>query len=193
MYADSVHTAYRELLKNHLGSAVFISDLAKKARVSISEMRRWVNAEARPGRAILDVGHWPSATPEQRSGAIDFLGEKRLLVRFPRRSSEAAQNATGLWRKMPEVLSLFLSVLTPFPHKWFISRFLEARGVEPLFLVAMSSKIQDRFHPGGLRENTRSMRGWRCMLVSGFVIGWPVLKSSRGRLIKTKRDALVFS
>jgi hypothetical protein len=69
MYADSVHTAYRELLKNHLGSAVFISDLAKKARVSISEMRQWVNAEARAGRAILDVGHWPSATPEQRSGA----------------------------------------------------------------------------------------------------------------------------
>jgi hypothetical protein len=69
MYADSVLTAYRELLKNHLGSAVFISDLAKKARVSISEMRRWVNTEARAGRAILDVGHWPSATPEQRSEA----------------------------------------------------------------------------------------------------------------------------
>jgi hypothetical protein len=69
MYADSVHTAYRELLKNQLGSAVFISDLAKKARVSISEMRQWINAEARAGRAILYVGHWPSATPEQRSEA----------------------------------------------------------------------------------------------------------------------------
>jgi hypothetical protein len=69
MYADSVHTAYRELLKNHLGSAVFISDLAKKARVSISEMRQWINAEARAGRAILDVGHLASATPEQRAEA----------------------------------------------------------------------------------------------------------------------------
>ena len=91
MYADYVHTDYRELLKNHLGSAVFMSDLTKKAQVSISEMRQWVNAEARAGRAILDVGDWPSATPEQRSGAIDFLGEKRLLVRFPRPSLEAAQ------------------------------------------------------------------------------------------------------
>ena len=69
MYADSVHTAYREVLKNRFGSAVFISDLAKKARVSISEMRQWVNAEARAGRAILDVGHWPRATREQRSEA----------------------------------------------------------------------------------------------------------------------------
>jgi hypothetical protein len=99
MYADSVHAAYRELLKNQLGSAVCISDLAKRAGMSISEMRHWVDAEARAGRAILDVGHWPSATPEQRSGAIEFLGEKRLLVRFPRATPEPAQTfvCTNSW------------------------------------------------------------------------------------------------
>ena len=91
MYADSVYTAYRELLKNQLGSAVFISELAKRAGMSISEMQQWINGEARAGLAILDVGHWPSATPEQLAGAIEFLGEKRLLVRFPRHTAEPAQ------------------------------------------------------------------------------------------------------
>jgi hypothetical protein len=99
MHTDSLNTAYRDLLKNQMGSAVFISDLAKRAAVSIEEMRRWINTEVRAGQAILDVGHWPSATPEQRAGAIEFLGEKRLLVRFPRHTPDAAQTfvCTDSW------------------------------------------------------------------------------------------------
>jgi hypothetical protein len=45
---------------------------------------------------------------------------------------------------MPEVLSLLLSVLAPLRHKRFITKHLEARGVEPLSIRVPQGKVQSR-------------------------------------------------
>jgi hypothetical protein len=54
------------------------------------------------------------------------------------------------------VITLFLGYL----YKYFMIKHLEARGIEPLFLITMSSKIQERLYPRGFRESKPS---WKCV------------------------------
>ncbi len=87
--AALIHDAYKGLLKNQQGSAVFISDLAKKTGMSVTDLHSWIDKENRKGNLVLDVGHWPSATDEQRTSAVKQYGEPRLLIRFPKISDAA--------------------------------------------------------------------------------------------------------
>jgi hypothetical protein len=85
---QAVRGVYQELRKKQLGSSVFISDIAKSLGVSPQELHQHLLAEQRQGTAVLDVGHWPSATEEQRAGAVPIKMpynqmEPHLLVRFP--------------------------------------------------------------------------------------------------------------
>jgi hypothetical protein len=95
---ETVRAAYDELKSRQFGSAVFISDLAKEAGVPVPDMHRYLVDEATQGRANLDIGHWPSATEEQRAAAVRPGGggwgnEPHLLVRFPEQAAQAARIA----------------------------------------------------------------------------------------------------
>jgi hypothetical protein len=57
---------------------------------------------------------------------------------------------------------------------------LEARGIEPLFPTARSSKIQDRLYPRGFRERVSSHgNAWMELDVISFVIRWPTFVNIR--------------
>jgi hypothetical protein len=49
-------------------------------------------------------------------------------------------------------------------------RNLEASGIEPLFLIAMSSKVQERLYPSGFREKRGHGNAWMALDVISFVI-----------------------
>lgn len=79
----AVHQAYERVRARQLGSAVFISDLAAELKVAISRLHEWIRKEViESGSGSLDEGHWPAATNAQREAAIEYLGSKRLLIRF---------------------------------------------------------------------------------------------------------------
>jgi hypothetical protein len=75
--------AYNTVKGRQLGSAVFISDLATELQIGIPKLHEWIRDDViKSGRGSLDVGHWPTATEDQRAAAIEHLGSKRLLIRF---------------------------------------------------------------------------------------------------------------
>ena len=75
--------AYNTMRGRQLGSAVFISDLATELQIGIPKLHEWIHDNViKSGRGSLDVGHWPTATEDQRAAAIEHLGSKRLLIRF---------------------------------------------------------------------------------------------------------------
>jgi hypothetical protein len=79
----AVHQAYERVRARQLGSAVFISDLAAELKVAVSRLHEWIRKEViESGGGSLDEGHWPTATNAQREAAIEYLGSKRLLIRF---------------------------------------------------------------------------------------------------------------
>jgi len=99
---DPIRAAYDRVRQGQLGSSVFISDLAKELNMPVAELQEHLLARQRLGMANLDVGHWPSATEEQRAAAIMQPGaagqEPNLLVRFPdlaRREVIGAQPPPG--------------------------------------------------------------------------------------------------
>jgi hypothetical protein len=53
-----------------------------------------------------------------------------------------------------------ITLIVEYLCKYFMIKHLEARGVEPLFPMPMSSKIQERLYPRGFREGKRS---WKCL------------------------------
>ena len=63
-----------------------------------------------------------------------------------KRAADLSEYAAGKWWKTPRVLSLLLSLPAAFPHKYPITKHLEARGVElpPWFLQHTSMNIRDR-------------------------------------------------
>src|ERR1700747_3650419 len=70
---------------------------------------------------------------------------------------------------MPEVLSLLLSVLPPLSHKLFMSRYLEARGVEPLSLrpsfqtsTCVADRNRERVQRIGARRSLLCPRNNTC-------------------------------
>jgi hypothetical protein len=76
-----------EIRQGQLGSSVFLSDIANRLGISTDEVRGWAQQAAARGEVTLDVGHWPSATEEQRAAAVPVDTprgrENRLMVRFP--------------------------------------------------------------------------------------------------------------
>jgi hypothetical protein len=70
--------------------------------------------------------------------------DEAALFRSENESADLRENATGLWQKTADVLSLLLSVLSTFSHNGLMLNNLEARGVEPL------SEVTAR-QPEGLR------------------------------------------
>jgi len=133
--ATLIHDAYKGLLKNQQGSAVFISDLARKTGMSISDLHSWIDKENRKGNLVLDVGHWPSATPEQRAAAIKQYGDQRLLVRFPELSDAAKDHVTDQFYSgfagAPKAIGDFLIDVMPKVRKAG-GKLAEATGVKKL-------------------------------------------------------------
>jgi len=80
--SPAVQAAVEKIQKGQLGSAVFISDLARELGVSIPQMHNYLKSAVAKGNVNLDVGNWPIATEHQRAGALTDRGEKRLLVRL---------------------------------------------------------------------------------------------------------------
>ena len=80
---EAVHQAYDRLRGRQLGSAVFVSDLATELQIGVQKLHEWIRSEViESGHGSLDDGHWPTATEAQRAAAIEYLGSKRLLIRF---------------------------------------------------------------------------------------------------------------
>jgi hypothetical protein len=77
-----VRAAYDEERKSTSGSAVMISKVGDRLGVSAPEIKAWMEDAAKRGEVTLDVGHWPTATDQERAAAVDFMGEKRLTVRY---------------------------------------------------------------------------------------------------------------
>ena len=85
---DPIRAAYDRVRSRQLGSAVLISDLAKETGMPVSELQAHLIAREGQGQLMLEPGHYPSATEEQRAAAIprtNALGmpEPALTVRFP--------------------------------------------------------------------------------------------------------------
>src|SRR4029077_9577078 len=80
---EEVHQAYDRLRGRQLRSAVFVSDLATELQIGVQKLHEWIRSEViESGHGSLDDGHWPTATEAQRAAAIEYLGSKRLLIRF---------------------------------------------------------------------------------------------------------------
>ena len=80
---QAVQQAYDRVRRRQLGSAVFISDLATELQIGVPKLHEWIRTEViESGHASLDEGHWPTATETQWSAAIEYLGSRRLLIRF---------------------------------------------------------------------------------------------------------------
>jgi hypothetical protein len=78
-----VRQAYDRVRGRQLGSAVFISDLATELQIGVPKLHEWIRTEViQSGHGSLDEGHWPTATDQQQSAAIEHLGSMRLLIRF---------------------------------------------------------------------------------------------------------------
>src|SRR6266403_3771794 len=77
------HPQSQERYGRQLGSAVFISDLATELQIGCPKLHEWIRSEViESGHGSLDEGHWPTATEDQRASAIEYLGSRRLLIRF---------------------------------------------------------------------------------------------------------------
>ena len=88
-------------------------------------------------------------------------------------------------RILADSVGFVITLIRCFLCKYLMLKYLEARGVEPLFFIAMSSKIQERLYPRGFREIKRHGNAWMPLDVISFVIGWPAFGDIRNRSIAT--------
>ncbi len=79
---ERIQQAYREIVWDTGFSDVTISELQRRAGVTLDALKRWLLEESRAGRALPTRGDWSLADSETRAAAIDIGGEPHLRVRF---------------------------------------------------------------------------------------------------------------
>lgn len=103
---DPIEDAYNRVRSQQLGSAVYISDLAKELGMPVPELQQHLAARQQLGMAMLEPGNWPIANEEQRAAAIPGtnavgMTEPKLTVRFPQR--EAIRGDIPVEQTRPEL------------------------------------------------------------------------------------------
>jgi hypothetical protein len=73
---------YRALAARTGFPAVEIAALQHETAVPLSELKSWLLAEHRSGRAVFGLGDWSLADDAARAAAIELRGDRHLLVRL---------------------------------------------------------------------------------------------------------------
>jgi hypothetical protein len=79
---ERIRESYRELARDTGFPAVAIAALQRASGAAMEELKRWIKAEHRSGRAVLSFGDWSLADETKRAGAIELGGDRYLLVRL---------------------------------------------------------------------------------------------------------------
>ena len=82
MDAPQLRAAYRALSARTGFPAVEIAALQREAGVPLEELKAWLLAEHRAGRAVFGLGDWSLADDAARAAAIELRGDRHLLVRL---------------------------------------------------------------------------------------------------------------
>lgn len=80
--ADRVREAYARLVREGGFADVRIDQLARAAGAPLDELKPWLLAESRAGRAAPTRGDWSLADAAARAAAIEIRGEPHLQVRL---------------------------------------------------------------------------------------------------------------
>ncbi|MDB6150617.1 MAG: hypothetical protein JWQ44_2065 [Chthoniobacter sp.] len=79
---DRMRDAYRALVARGGFPAVQIAALQRETGAGLDELKAWLLAEHRSGRAVFGLGDWSLADLDARAAAIELRGERHLLVRL---------------------------------------------------------------------------------------------------------------
>ncbi len=74
--------AWRQLRVETGSQTVYLSELAGRTGAGLGALHRFVDGEARAGRAVLSEGDWLHATDAQRAAALERGGLRFVQVRF---------------------------------------------------------------------------------------------------------------
>lgn len=80
--APRVRGAYRTLAARTGFPAVQIAALGRETAVPLDDLKSWLLAEHRAGRAVFGFGDWSLADEAARAAAVELRGDQHLLVRL---------------------------------------------------------------------------------------------------------------
>lgn len=80
--SGSLLEVYRELVSLDGIADITILQLAKNARLPLSEIKIQLAKLAEQGRVVLSRGDWSLASEEEREGAVEWFGQPHLRVRY---------------------------------------------------------------------------------------------------------------
>ncbi len=79
---EAVRENYRALVREGGFADIRIDHLAQRAGAPLSDLKSWLLAESRAGRAAPTRGDWSLADESARAAAIDIRGEPHLQIRL---------------------------------------------------------------------------------------------------------------
>jgi len=79
---ESIRGSYDDLVRLSGFPDVEIATLQQHTRVPMSDLKDWLLAEHKNGRAVFGIGDWSLADEQTRAGVIDMRGDRYLLVRL---------------------------------------------------------------------------------------------------------------